>query len=447
MGRAFTYQALLAGALILALAGCDTVKDLLSTRADEERLPGERISVLVLEKVLEPDPEIADEPVRLPPPMINDTWPQQGGTANHAMHHLAMGDPLTVLWRRDVGSGETDDNLILSTPVVADGKAFVLDADTAVSAYDLASGDEVWTVDLMPDNEDSEASLGGGVAYSRGRLYVTTAFGEIVALDARTGARLWLSRVGAPMRNAPTVAGGRVFAITFNNELHVLDARDGATLWTHAGITESAGLLGSAVPAVSGDLVIAPYSSGELFALRVENGRVAWTDSLTFQGRIGSRTTLSDIDGSPVVDRGWVFAISHSGRLVALDLRSGRRRWDQEISGSQTPWVAGDYIFLVTSNANMVCLRRADGRVRWVRPLPRFEDPENREGVITWSGPVLIGDRLVAVSNTGEAVSVSPYTGAILGLQEFPDGARVPPIVANKTLYILTMDADLLALR
>ena len=56
-----TPRLLLAGALILALAGCDTFKDLVSVRADEERLPGERLSVLVLEKAIKADPEIADD--------------------------------------------------------------------------------------------------------------------------------------------------------------------------------------------------------------------------------------------------------------------------------------------------------------------------------------------------------------------------------------------------
>ncbi len=445
MARSRWLWAISMAALVLALAGCD-LKEILGTSEDEERLPGTRLSVLALEKDLVPDPEIANEPVRLPRPVINESWPQQGGTANHAMHHLAGGDQLQIIWRGDLGSGENDDNLILSTPVIADGKVFVLDAESVVSALDLLEGEVVWEVDLVPEDEEVEASLGGGVAYAGGRLYVTTAYGHVVALDPGTGRLIWRNETGAPIRAGPTAAGGRVFAITFDNQLIAIDGDDGSTLWTHAGNTESAGLLGSAVPAVASDLVLAPYSSGELFALRVENGRVAWSDSLIFSGRLGARTTLSDIDGSPVIDRGWVFAVSHSGRLVALDLRSGRRRWDQEISSAQTPWIAGDYLYLMTTDGDVVCLRRADGRIRWVSQLPRFEDPEDREGVIIWSGPVLIGDRLVAVNNIGEALALSPYTGLVLGAQELPDGVRVPPVVANKTLYILTMEAELVAL-
>jgi outer membrane protein assembly factor BamB len=60
---------------------------------------------------------------------------------------------------------------------------------------------------------------------------------------------------------------------------------------------------------------------------------------------------------------------------------------------------------------------------------------------------VLAGDRLIVVSSEGEAFSVSPYTGEPLGRTEFPDSVFITPTVAEKTLYVLTDEADLIALR
>lgn len=60
---------------------------------------------------------------------------------------------------------------------------------------------------------------------------------------------------------------------------------------------------------------------------------------------------------------------------------------------------------------------------------------------------MLVSDRLIVVSSTGLAVSVSPYTGTTLGKQAFADGTVIAPVVANNTLYILTKNAELLALR
>ena len=156
---------------------------------------------------------------------------------------------------------------------------------------------------------------------------------------------------------------------------------------------------------------------------------------------------LSDINGQPVIDRGWVFAIGHAGQMSAIDLVSGNRLWDQSVGGVQTPWVAGEFLYVLTSDTEIVCLSRRDGRIRWVTPLPRFEDAADREGVIEWLGPVLASDRLIVTSSSGEALAISPYTGRIMGRIRLPGGAVAAPVLAKGTLYILTDDADLLALR
>ena len=79
---------------------------------------------------------------------------------------------------------------------------------------------------------------------------------------------------------------------------------------------------------------------------------------------------LADIRGRPVIDRGRVFAVSHSGRMAAIDLRTGDRVWEQEIGSSHSPWVAGDYVFVLANDNELVCLTRDEGKVRWVRQLP-----------------------------------------------------------------------------
>ena len=119
--------------------------------------------------------------------------------------------------------------------------------------------------------------------------------------------------------------------------------------------------LGGASPAVEGEIVVAAYSSGELFALRVENGRAVWSDNLAAGRSVNAVAGLADIRGRPVIDRGRVFAVSHSGRMAAIDLRSGDRVWEQQIASSHGPWVVGDYVF-VLANDNQARLPDAQRR-------------------------------------------------------------------------------------
>jgi len=424
-----------------ATAGCG-----LFSSGDEFRIPGERISVLRLERTLEPDRRVADLQVRLPRPVAKPSWPQAGGSGSHVQHHIELPANLSEAWRTNIGEGSESTMRLLAPPIVAEGKVFVMDVESQVSAINAANGEVIWEYDPKVPDDDDEA-FGGGIAYANGILFVSTGFADVVSLDAETGKQRWRKRLSGPMRAAPSVADGRVFVLTIDNQLFALNGDTGEQLWSHAGFSEIAGLLGAASPAISAGTVIVPYSSGEIFALRVENGRPVWSDNLSSSQRLDALSTLADIRGLPVVDRGLVYAISHSGRMAAIDLRTGTRAWEKSIGGVEMPWIAGEFIYLLTNESQLVCLTRRGGRVRWVRDLPQFEEPDDSDDPIKWSGPALAGDRLVITGSHGEAWSVSPYTGKVLGRLDLSEEVFLPPVVADGTLYFLTEDGDLIAMR
>jgi outer membrane protein assembly factor BamB len=421
------------------VAGCDIFKD------KKQPLPGERISVLGIGGGVEPDPKLAATPVTLPQPAVNPDWPEPGGNPAHAMNHPALPEKLGRAWDTSIGDGSSRYTRVMSQPVIAGGRVFAMDGGVQVTALDAASGNRIWQVDLKPEDARGNA-FGGGPAFWNDRLYVATGYAQVLALDPADGKVIWRQNVASPVHTPPTVADGRVFAVTVENELNALAVADGKRLWSHNGIPETAGLLGGASPAVAGEVVIAPYTSGELFALRVENGRVAWTDNLASARNVNAVSGLANIRGRPVIDHGRVFAVSHSGRLASIDLRSGDRVWEQQIASSHSPWVAGDYVFVLANDNELVCLTHKEGKVRWVRPLQRFEDEKAKSDPILWAGPVLGGNRLIALSSLGEAVSVSPYTGEVIGNQSM-SSSYLGPVIANNTLYLLTDSGNLSAYR
>jgi|SRR5208282_2606067 len=424
----------------LGLAGCGWFD------SKKQPLSGERISVLSLDRQLEPDPDLAKIAMTLPAPVVNPDWPEVGGYPNHAMQHLSLPDRLTRVWKTSTGEGASRYTRVLSQPIVAKGRVYAMDGGVQVSAYDVATGDRLWQVDLKPDDERGN-SFGGGLAFWNDHLYASTGYAQVLALDPADGKVIWRSGVGAPVRSAPTVSDGRVFVVTVENELVALATDDGRRLWVHNAIPETASLLGSASPAVQGEVVVAAYSSGEIYALTVETGRPLWSDNLAAARSVDAVSTLADIRGWPVIDRGRVFAASHSGRMVAIDLRSGERAWEQDLGSTQSLWVAGDYVYILANDNNLICLTRNDGKVRWIRQLPSYQDEKKKKDPIVWAGPVLGSDRLIVVSSDGEAVSVSPYTGEALGREEMSAGGYFAPVIADNSLYALTDDAELSAYR
>ncbi|MBV9572382.1 MAG: PQQ-binding-like beta-propeller repeat protein [Alphaproteobacteria bacterium] len=462
-------------AALAALAGCDTVNNaedsfnsLTSgwfTSIHRSNIKGQRISVLSEDESLKPDPDLASTKVVLPKPYRNPAWPQPGGYAANVMYHLEAAGPLAVAWTQQAGKGSDSDSRLTAAPIVAEGRAYVLDAQAHLYCFDARTGAAVWDKALAPYAEntflnsasfglmgkntsiDPSKGFGGGVAFDGGRLFVTTGFGEVFALDGRNGKQIWKTELLVPIVNAPVASGGRIFVSSEDNHFYALAANDGRKLWDHQGITENAGILESTSAAVAGDYVIAPYTSGELYALRVADGRAAWSEMLT---RSGSQTALSELDdiaGRPVVDRDMVYAISHSGVMAAINLNTGERAWGRDLGGIQTPWAAGDFVYVLSIDSRLICLARKTGKVKWIHQLPRYEDEIDKSDAIIWTGPVLVSDRLIVVSSNGRAYSISPYTGQLLGKTEIPDGAFIPPVVANGTLYLLTNGAQLVALR
>ncbi len=434
-----SYSLLFLAAIVLT--GCDNYFG----QNKAPSLSGKRISILIQQRSIEPDSSAAGHKIVLPAPTPNNDWPQAGGYANHAMHHMRIGKALQERWSISVGRGTNDEERLMAQPIVAGNTLFSMDSETIVSAYNLKDGAEIWSVELTPKEEDDHVN--GGLAYENGKVFATTGFGQVVAVAAKTGKVLWRHNVGAPVRSAPTARGNRVFAIAVTNKLFALNGETGAVLWSHSGIEEAINLLGGSSPAVDSGVVVAPYSSGELFALKVENGQELWADSLAGTRRGATSSALGTIRGRPIIDRGIVFAISNSGQFAAINLRTGRRIWERPVGGIESPWIAGDYLFVISNNTDLLALGRLNGRIYWVMALPEWEDPEDREGKITWTGPILASDRLIVAGSSGEALSVSPYSGKVLGKVEMLDSVSISPIVVQDSLLFLSDDAELVAYR
>ncbi len=437
-------RALLALLLAAALGGCGLTDDWFGS-PEEPPLPGDRLDVLTQIGGLAPDPAAASVPVSLPPPQSLD-WPQVGGNASHDPGHRTLDGALAQAWSADVGQGNEDDARLLAQPIVAEGRVYTLDSVSVVSAFEAQSGRRIWQRDLAPEDDD-DGYYGGGLAYEAGRLFVTTGFGALFALDAGSGQTIWEERSGVPIHAAPTVAGGRVFTINVINEIRCLAADDGRLQWTGTGLEEPAGLIGAAAPVVSGATIVAPYTSGELAALRMENGRDLWDFNLAAVRRSAQVADIGQIVGLPVARDDRIYAISHSGRAAAIDVRRGQRAWEVEAGGIEMPLVLGNFVYLVTNEARVAAIVRDSGRVRWVTELPRFEDPEDRTGPIRWFGPLAGGGRLLLVSDKGSLVFLSPEDGAVLAERELPSEIAVSPVIAGNTLYLLTKGGSLLALR
>ncbi len=422
-------------AALALLGGCGALKGKGSAKTP---IVGQRVPILASENLAEVDPALANLQVVLPLAETNADWAQPGGNPSKSMGHVALGDTLSQAWSTRIEGGNTRTRLAAS-PVVAGGRLYVIDVTGKVTAMAADTGTPVWTAETVKGDENPRARFGGGVSVEGNRAFASDGLGDVVAFDTADGKEVWRAKPGGPLRGAPTLANGQVYVVSQDNQLFALDQADGKVVWTQSGSLEAQGVFGVAAPASAQGTVVAGFSSGELNAYRYENGRSVWGDSLSRTSASTSVSALADIDAEPVIDNGRVYAVGQGGRMVALELVSGQRLWEQNLAGIATPWVAGEWIFVVTDDARLLCISRGSGKLRWVQQLPGFRNVKKRKGPISWVGPVLAGNRLLLANSEGQLVSASTTDGSITTTQDTRSkaGYTLSPIVANGMLYLL----------
>ncbi len=423
--------------LSLVLTGCGSVSEFtenVNPFSREKTLPGERKPVFD-----GADPALAalGQAAKVGPASGGQTWTTAGGGLTNDPGNIAISVSGNRAWRTSVGTsgrGLTTAALRLSVRPVSDGsRIYVYKPNGEVVALS-ASGGRQWTQNLRPEGE-RDVGPGGGVSVAGGVVYAATSYRQIVALEAGSGQVIWRADLDTPARGAPVAGAGHVFVVSQSNEVYALSQSDGSVAWSYAGVEESAGLLSAANPAISGNRVIVPFSSGEIMAIDIKSGQPAWIDGVSRGFRTLALSGLADVSASPVVAGNTVYATGVAGRTVAVDIRTGQRRWEQNLGSVHTPVVSGNAIFMVDLDDRMVALSLKTGEPLWATSLPR---PKKKKRRRNWAGPILANGSLVAFSSDGQIAVVDAASGKTMLTQKTNTDVYVTPIVAGGRIVVLT---------
>lgn len=448
-GARLRTKAVLAGVLALLLAGC----------ADREViLPGERFDATAPLAGSQPTEgqEAASTapapnrsvPISLPAQVRLAEWTHRGSNPRHLTPHSALSAQPVQVWSAPIGEGNSRKYRIAATPVVAGGRVFTMDARATVTATSTGGG-TLWSANVTPPSDPEAEGSGGGLAFGDGRLFVTTVFGELLALDPATGAVLWRQRLGAPITGAPTVQGGIVYVVARDSSAWALDAADGKLRWQLLGAPATAGMIVAASPATTDRLVLLPLASGELLGALRLGGVQTWSNFVKGQ-RVGRAFTLvSGLGADPVIAGATTYVGNLAGRTVALETETGQNIWTARDGAQSMISVAGGSVFLVNDEANLVRLNASTGERIWSVELPYFvnDKPRRQTAIFAHFGPVLAGGRLVIASSDGVLRFFSPTDGALVGTVALPGGAASAPVIVAGVLYVVAGNGQLLAFR
>lgn len=433
----------------LAVGGCETVSDYTAAvnpfSKKDKVLAGERKSLF---DGADTPAQIVGQSASVGSASGGQDWSQAGGNASNNPGNVAVSVDGARAWRTSIGKSAgggigsfvSSSVRLAARPVAADGRLYVYKQDGTVVALSANGGGKLWQRDLRPEGE-RDVGAGGGVSVDGSRVFVATGYGQLAALDASSGTVLWTKTLNAPAREAPTAVDGNVFVVTQNNEVLAASQEDGTEKWTFAGIPETGGILSAANPAVSGGTVVFPSSSGEVLAMDIAKGEPMWIDGVSRSYRTHAVSGLVDVAGSPVINDGVVYAAGVAGRVIATNIKTGERIWEQDYGSVHTPVVSGSAVFLIDLDDNMVALDRKTGDPLWQLPLPNAEKKKHAN----WAGPVLANGVLVAFSSKGQMAQVDASTGQLLGTKPTSVDVFVSPIVAGGRVVAVSSDGDVVA--
>jgi outer membrane protein assembly factor BamB len=259
-------------------------------------------------------------------------------------------------------------------------------------------------------------------AVSGGRVYVAQLQGHFLALDSKTGRRLWWRRFDGCSAASPTVADGVVYEPYLPKPcaygprggpgfLVALDAATGNELWRFRGPpSESSTLL------VGGVLYFGAWDN-RIYALDVHTRKVRW-----------SYATDGEIDSSPAYSRGTVYIGTNGGSVYALDARTGRLRW--RFPGGReffyaTPTVAYGRVFIGNTDGTVYALGARTGNVLWVQ----------RVGTYVYTSAAAWGRLIYVGSYDGYFSALDAATGDVRWRWEAPAAVHGAPTVMDGLVY------------
>ena len=389
------------------------------------------------------------QPISLPAAKSNAEWGQRGGNERHDTPHVALSKAPVAIWAGNIGAASSRKHRISAAPVVAGGRVFAMDSGATVSALSTGGG-LLWQTDLTAVFDRGGGVSGGGLAASGTQVFATTAYGEVVALDAKSGGVIWRQRIDAPAIGAPAVEGGRVYVSGRDGSAWALDTANGKVVWQVFGSPGKSGWLGAAAPTVGGGVVYFPSNAGDLMAvLKPGGGTPVWHSSAA--GRRAGRAYAEslDITGDAALVGSTLYAGTGAGRTVALDAGSGTQIWGTTEGAMGPLVVVGGSVFIVNDEARLVRLDAGDGSVIWAVEMPYFEAEKvkKRKAIVAHYGPVLAGGRLWVASSDGKLSAFSPTDGALVYQTDIPGGAAGQPAVAGGVLYVVTTKGQVVAFR
>lgn len=335
---------------------------------------------------------------------------------------------LKHLWSAKVGDGQGK-GLYKLRPAVRGDTLYMVSADGVLQARDHIQGTLRWQRRL-------EETISGGVGLDDDRIFLGTTEGHVIALDNQ-GEELWRTQLSGEILAPPVSNDDIVVAQSYDGQLVALDVDAGDKRWTYSASVPRLTLRGTSTPLIEGQFVFAGLANGRVVALDEKTGELRWEQRVSIPQGSTEIERLSDVDGSLLYDAGVLYAVGYQGRLLAVDVRSGRPLWERDISSYNGPVEGYGNVYVVDANGSLHAFEKNGQGVIWTQTvLARRKLSE----------PAILSGSLVTGDFEGYLHLLSQIDGHLVARVRVDDsGIRAPLLVSEDRLYVFSNAGKLAA--
>ncbi|MBI2910503.1 MAG: PQQ-like beta-propeller repeat protein [Chloroflexi bacterium] len=258
----------------------------------------------------------------------------------------------------------------VAPPVLSGGKLYVTDANGNLFTCDAATGSPCVPLPFKADD-----GIWGGLTLhpSQRIVYVPSLDRHLYAVDLDTGEKRWSFKAEGALVGRPAIAGGVVFVGGLDRVLYAVDASSGELIWQSDPF---AGWLWAA-PLATAQRVYAADLKGEVRAFGLRRGEIIWETRLDSDLRDGERA--GEVVATPRLADNLLLVATSPGRVYGLDPASGATVWARPfIAANGSPLrgelaVGGDLAYVYGPKGTLYALDLATGRPRWQRDIPAVQ--------------------------------------------------------------------------
>jgi len=318
------------------------------------------------------------------------------------------------------------------TPTLVKDEILIADDKGHLAAINKTTGKKLWSY-------KNKAKFSSSACLGNGQVFIGTQNARVIALNNKTAKKQWEQTVSDQVVGKPAYAHGIVVVKTLDGKLYGLDSKTGKQLWSYNEGNPQLVLKGESDPVIHKDQVITGFPDAKIVVLNIKTGTLDWEQQAAESAGFSTLARMIDINTTPVIDNDMVYVGTYQGNISAFSLATGHRTWEHKLSTYSGLTVDAKNVYVTDADGVLWAFKKRTGAVNW-------KQTSLKQYMLT--EPVAYKNYIVVGDNIGNVQMFTKKDGlAIARTRVSGKPIYAAPVTDGKTLYVLSTDGKLTALR